>query len=170
MSVPGFQCQGGSPRLHASSPVCNGTLRFISGATPADILVPSMAALCRIFTAHNGCGKVMFYGCLSVHRGCLLVDVVLSHHAIGPTPWADTPWADTSPWADTPCGQTSPMGKHPLWADTPLGIHPPGQTPLWADDFLGRHPPPRQTPPSRPLKRAVCILMDCILVTKKLCT
>ena len=153
MSVPGFQCQGRSPRLHASSPVCNGTLRFISSATPADILAPSMAALCRIFTAHNGCGKVMFYGCLSVHRGCLLVDVVLSHHAIGPTPmgrhplgrhlpfgrhplWADIPHGQTSLWADTPLGIGPP-------ADTPLGRHLPGQTTSWADNLPpGRHPPP----------------------------
>ena len=32
---PGFQSQGGFPRLHASSPVHNGFLRFTSGATPA---------------------------------------------------------------------------------------------------------------------------------------
>ena len=169
MSVHGFQCQGGSPRLHASSPVCNGTLRFISGATPADILAPSMAALRRIFTAHNGCGKVMFYGCLSVHRVCVLVDV--SQHAIDPTPWADTPWADTHLW------QIPPMGRHPPWANIPTGQTPPGQTPLWGDTSLGRQLPGQTPspeadtpPPSRPLKRAACILMECILVTKKLCT
>ena len=32
---PGFQNQGGFPRLHASSPVHNGFLRFTSGVTPA---------------------------------------------------------------------------------------------------------------------------------------
>ena len=35
---PGFQSQGRFPRLHASSPACNGFLRFTSGATPADLL------------------------------------------------------------------------------------------------------------------------------------
>ena len=40
---PGFQSQGGSPHLRASSPVCNRFLRFTSGATPADHLVTSMA-------------------------------------------------------------------------------------------------------------------------------
>ena len=32
---PGFQSQGGFPRLRASSPAHNGFLRFTSGATPA---------------------------------------------------------------------------------------------------------------------------------------
>ena len=41
---PGFQSQGGSPNLCASSPVCNRILRFTFGATPADILAASMAA------------------------------------------------------------------------------------------------------------------------------
>ena len=40
---PGFQTQGGSSHLHASSPVCNRILRFTSVATPADLLVASMA-------------------------------------------------------------------------------------------------------------------------------
>ena len=40
----GFQSQGLSTCLHASSPTCNGFLRFTSGVTPADLLVASMAA------------------------------------------------------------------------------------------------------------------------------
>ena len=39
---PGFQSQGGSPHLHASSPACNRILRFTSGGTLADLLVASM--------------------------------------------------------------------------------------------------------------------------------
>ena len=38
---PGFQRQ--SPHLHTLSPVCNGFLRFTSGATPAYLLMASMA-------------------------------------------------------------------------------------------------------------------------------
>ena len=41
---PGFQSQGGFPRLHASLPVHNRFLRFTSGATPADCIEVSMAA------------------------------------------------------------------------------------------------------------------------------
>ena len=41
---PGFQSQTGSPDLRASSPMCNRILTFTSGATPADLLVASMAA------------------------------------------------------------------------------------------------------------------------------
>ena len=35
---PGFQSQGGSPHLHVSSPVHNGTLRFTYGVTAVDLL------------------------------------------------------------------------------------------------------------------------------------
>ena len=41
---PGFKSQGGFPHLCALSPACNGILRFTSGATPADLLLASMAA------------------------------------------------------------------------------------------------------------------------------
>ena len=41
---PGFQNQDGSPCLHASLPVCNEFLKFTIAATPADLLVVSMAA------------------------------------------------------------------------------------------------------------------------------
>ena len=40
----GFQSQGGSPHLHAPSPVSNRIFRFTSGTTPADLLAASMAA------------------------------------------------------------------------------------------------------------------------------
>ena len=40
---PGFQSQGGSPRLHASFPACNRILRLTFGITPADLLAASMA-------------------------------------------------------------------------------------------------------------------------------
>ena len=39
---PGFH--GWIPSLDASFPVCNGFLRFTTGATPADLLVVSMEA------------------------------------------------------------------------------------------------------------------------------
>ena len=39
-----FQSRSGFPRLPGLSPVCNAFLRFNSGATPADLLVASMAA------------------------------------------------------------------------------------------------------------------------------
>ena len=42
---PGFQSQGGTPRLCALSPVCNRVLRFTFGATPADILAAMAAEL-----------------------------------------------------------------------------------------------------------------------------
>ena len=41
---PMFQSQGGFPHLHASLPMHNRFLRFTSGATPADLLMASMAA------------------------------------------------------------------------------------------------------------------------------
>ena len=41
---PGFQSQGGFPSLYASLPACNGFLKFTSGATPANLLMTSMAA------------------------------------------------------------------------------------------------------------------------------
>ena len=41
---PGFQSQSGFPCLHTSLPACNRFLRFISGATPAGLLLTSMAA------------------------------------------------------------------------------------------------------------------------------
>ena len=39
---PGFQMAGGFPCLYASPLVCNGFLRFTSGATPADLLMASI--------------------------------------------------------------------------------------------------------------------------------
>ena len=41
---PGFQSQGGFPRLHASLPAHNRFLRFTSGVTPAGCIEVSMAA------------------------------------------------------------------------------------------------------------------------------
>ena len=48
---PWFQSQGGFPHLCALSPVCNGFLRFTSGATPADLLAISMAV--ELFHPHT---------------------------------------------------------------------------------------------------------------------
>ena len=47
---PGFQSQGGSSSLHASSSACNGFLKVTSGATSANLLVASMAA--ELFSIH----------------------------------------------------------------------------------------------------------------------
>ena len=52
----------------------------------------------------------------------------------------------------------SPLGR-PYLDRHPLGRHPIGQTTPWADTPLGRHPKRRS------LKRAVSILMECILVS-----
>ena len=41
---PGFQSQGRFPCLHTVSPMCNGFFRFISGVTPVDLFIASMAA------------------------------------------------------------------------------------------------------------------------------
>ena len=41
---PGFQSQSGSPFLHALLNAHNKILRFTSGATPADLLAPTIAA------------------------------------------------------------------------------------------------------------------------------
>ena len=80
----------------------------------------------------------------SVHRGDFC-HTPAGRHPTGKTPpWADTLSADT-PQADTP-GQTTPLGRHPQ-ADTPR------QTPLLRSacwDMVN--------------KRAVCILLECILV------
>ena len=42
--LPWVSKPGWVPCLHALSPVCNEFLRFTTGATPADLLVASMAA------------------------------------------------------------------------------------------------------------------------------
>ena len=42
--APGFQSQGGCPCLCASLPLCNGILRFTSGAIPTDLLAANLAA------------------------------------------------------------------------------------------------------------------------------
>ena len=47
---PGFQSQGGSPCLLASSPVCNRNLRFTSGATPTDLVVKSNLKFVQIYS------------------------------------------------------------------------------------------------------------------------
>ena len=44
MSTLGFKSQGEFPHLHALSPVFNRIPRFTSAATPADLMVASMAA------------------------------------------------------------------------------------------------------------------------------
>ena len=48
--IYGFQSQGGSLALHFSLPVCNATLRFTSGVTPADVSAASRAE--RMFLIH----------------------------------------------------------------------------------------------------------------------
>ena len=59
---PGFQNQDGSPCLHASLPVCNEFLKFTIAATPADLLVVSMAA--EPFFDQNTCTLTSIGGAL----------------------------------------------------------------------------------------------------------
>ena len=79
------------------------------------------------------------------------------------------PKADTSLGADTPQEQT-PSGADTLWsrplpgADTLLSRHPPKQTPP-----LSRHPPVQCMLGDTGNKRAVRILLECILVWVWLC-
>ena len=77
----------------------------------------------------------------------------------------DTPPAprQTPPWADTPAG------RHPPWADTPAGRHPPCpvhagiHTPL-PSACWDIHSPCTVHAGIRSSKRAVRILLECILV------
>ena len=48
--IYGFQSQGGSLALHSSLPVCNATLKFTSGVTPADVLAAGISE--RMFLIH----------------------------------------------------------------------------------------------------------------------
>ena len=76
--------------------------------------------------------------------------------------WAGTPPGRyTTPWAGTPPNRyTSPQagkppGRYPPWADTPPGqVHPPP----------GRYTPPGNACWDTVNKRAVRILLECILV------
>ena len=67
------------------------------------------------------------------------------------------------PGADNP---PPPPRADPLGADTPPT--PQGQTPLGADtpweQTPGSRPPPGADTPPWSMRRAVCILLDCILV------
>ena len=119
-----------------------------------------------------GQGYVFTDICHSVNRGELSASV----HAGIPPPTADTPLeADTSqeqtppsPRADTPHPpeQTPPRSRHPTpEADTPRADTPRADTP-WS-----RHTPRADTPQSQSMLGdtvntwAVCILLECNLVT-----
>ena len=99
--------------------------------------------------------KVMFYTCLSA---TLFTGGYLGRY----TPWACTlPWADTPPWAGTPPGRYTPRAGTP----PPRQVHPPGRY------------TPRQVQPTQEQcmlgdtgnKRAVHILLECILVWQDFC-
>ena len=108
--------------------------------------------------ANECCGKVMFLHLSvnhSVHKGVCIPACngwgCVSQHAMGGVClWVK---GGTPPWADTP--RADPSGHKPPWADT---------TPIWADTTTRQIPPP----PRRQLKRAVCILLQCILVNRTL--
>ena len=105
----------------------------------------ALAFLKLITVCNSSFGKVMFYRCLSVHRGEV-------YTPLGGHPPRQKPPRQRHPRADIPSGQTSPLGRHPLWADIPSGqTSPLGRHPLWADIPSGQTPPlgrpPRQTPP-----------------------
>ena len=78
--------------------------------------------------------KVMFYMCLSVHRGSTWAGTPLGRY----TPQASTPlWASTPSWAGTPSGHVHPLppgrytpspGRYtPLAGRPPPAVAPPGQ-------------------------------------------
>ena len=93
--------------------------------------------------------------CHSVHRG-------VCHTPPGQTLLSRHPLNRHAPEQTSP-GQTLPVGRHPPWADTSLGRHtPPEQT----HSSLGRHPPLRSACLDTVNKRAVRILLECILVIK----
>ena len=111
----------------------------------------------RIFTTCKVCEGYVF---TSV---CLSMGVSAPLHAGIP------------PWADTPPLQTHPPGQTPPCADTKPGqTHPPGQTPPgrppWEDTHhcADTHPTVQCTLGDTVNKRAVCIPLECILVTFKL--
>ena len=93
--------------------------------------------------------RLCFHRCLSVHEGEWV--------------WQTPPSAGIPPWAGTPPGQAPHQAGTP-WAGTPAGQVPPGRyTPSsWADTspFPGWYTRPWQTVN----KRAVRILLECILV------
>ena len=73
------------------------------------------------------------YAILSAVGGGVCPSAYWNTHPPGrhPTPWVDTPPADTPPGADSTPGQTPLLGRHLPWAITPTGQRSP----------LGRHPP-----------------------------
>ena len=118
--------------------------------------------------------KVMFLH-LSV---ILFTGGCLPQCMLGYTPsGADTPWSRHPPGADIPSQQT-PLEQTPTPEQTPPGADTPEQTPPtpWEQTLpLSRHPPEQTPPRSRhpPAycilgdtgnKRAVRILLECILV------
>ena len=129
-----------------------------------------------------GQGNVFTPVCPSVHRGREVCPPPPMD--ADPSGWADplTHWADPLDWADPPeC--SSPPPPPGLGRSLPLGLGrpPPNADPLgWADSpRVGQTPQVGQTlpgwadplgwadPPNTVSKRAVRILLECILVFKR---
>ena len=59
---PGFQSQGGYPRLHALSPACNEFPRFTSGAIPADLSANQVTLTAKISSVQGETLKRYLFG------------------------------------------------------------------------------------------------------------
>ena len=138
------------------------------------------ASASNIYRPQRSCGKVIFSeGSVShsVHRGWTGVSALVHAgiHPLGRHP-LPSPWTVTSPRKHTPLGSTP--HKHTPPKHTP-GITLPRSTPPWE-----AHPPkpleadPREAdspPPAQCMlgdtgnKRAVSILLECILVCYNFC-
>ena len=128
------------------------------------------ASASNIYRQQWSCGKVIFSQAFvshSVHRGWVVSASVHSRiHPTGQIPPPPPPWADTSPGKHTPLGSTPPM-KHPPEAH-PHGKHVP-QSP-WKQTPVKQTAPPAQCMlGDTGNKRAVRILLECILVCYNFC-
>ena len=117
-------------------------------------------------------GKVIFFApiCHSVHRRGYL-----GRYPPGRVPALSryTPQAGTSHYVGTPTGQVHPPGRyipgqvHPPAGTPPRQVHPPGQVhPRQVHPRASAPPPERCMLGDTCNKRAVSILLECILVNR----
>ena len=111
--------------------------------TSAKLVHSRLAKKYFIYCSQQSCGNIFTPVCNSVHGGGVKTPPLGRHH----------PWVDTHPGQTLPLpGQTPPLGR-PLQADTP-----------WAETPLGRHTPLHSACWDTVNKRAVGIILECILV------